>query len=511
MGGIKPIGSEKLQGIDKIRRMIEISRYNENFPQSVNETKSTEYSVYLADGNLYNIEKERQGYIIKMAINESNSDYIDPMKGRKYYSSYSQALKRLNLMAREINVLHENEEGISLIGEQKKKFILKTKKKTTPPVDLGTPPPADLGTPPPPADLGTPPPPADLGTPPPPADLGTPPPPDMGGDMGAPPPDMGGDMGAPPPDMGGDMGAPPPDMEGDMGAPPPDMEGDMGAPPPDMEGDMGAPPPDMEGEELDDEKPKEKKVSEIKRIQILVGKLAQKIRSYEEERDLSNKEVKYIVNSILSAIDVDVLDEDDIEQIISKLEGIDNEEEEEDDSFGDEDTETPPEVMPEPPQEPEMAESYNTIGDAYNAFMKSAYTSSASKKLTSENEFEDYDPEDYHLKRRNRRIYNPTPERFTHGTFAESSVDKLLSKYFIISEDEKNQYELDRERKSNKVYQNNKQNIIRLSESTDQLDSALEYIKENPRVKLIGLSTKGNLIFKEGINEVKVTKFGKLI
>ena len=479
MGGIKPIGSEKLQGIDKIRRMIEISRYNENFPQSVNETKSTEYSVYLADGNLYNIEKERQGYIIKMAINESNSDYIDPMKGRKYYSSYSQALKRLNLMAREINVLHENEEGISLIGEQKKKFILKTKKKSQP------------------AD--------NLGTPPPPADLGTPPPPDMGGDMGAPPPDMGGDMGAPPPDMGGDMGAPPPDMEGDMGAPPTDMEGDMGAPPPDMEGDMGAPPPDMEGEELDDEKPKEKKVSEIKRIQILVGKLAQKIRSYEEERDLSNKEVKYIVNSILSAIDVDVLDEDDIEQIISKLEGIDNEEEEEDDSFGDEDTETPPEVMPEPPQEPEMAEGYDNIGDAYQDFMGGAYTSSASEKL------ENYDPEDYHLKRRNRRIYNPTPERFTHGTFAESSVDKLLSKYFIISEDEKNQYELDRERKSNKLYQNNKQNIIRLSESADQLDSALEYIKENPRVKLIGLSTKGNLIFKEGINEVKVTKFGKLI
>ena len=483
MGGIKPIGSEKLQGIDKIRRMIEISRYNENFPQSVNETKSTEYSISLADGNIYKIEKERQGYIIKMAINESNSEYIDPMKGRKYYSSYSQALKRLNLMVREINVLHENEEGISLIGEQKKKFILKTKKKTPPPSDLGTPPPADLGTPPP-SDLGTPPP-ADLGTPPPPADLGTPPPLDMGGDMGAPPPDMGGDMGAPPPlDMGGDMGVPPPDMGGDM----------------------GAPPPDMEGEELDDEKPKEKKVSEIKRIQILVGKLAQKIRSYEEESDLSNKEVKYIINSILSAIDVDVLDEDDIEQIIGKLEGVDDEEgEEEDDSFGDEDTETPPEVMPEPPQEPEMAEGYDNIGDAYQDFMGGAYTSSASEQL------EDYDPEDYHLKRRNRRIYNPTPERFTHGTFAESSADKVLSKYFIISEDEKNQYELDRERKSNKLYQNNKQNIIRLSESADQLDSALEYIRENPRVKLMGLSTKGNLIFKEGINEVRVTKLGKLI
>ena len=120
MGGFRPIGSEKLEGMDKIRRIMEIARFNENIPQSVNETKSTEYSVDMADGNTYRIERERQGYIIKMAINESESDYIEPMKGRKYYSSYSQALKRLNLMAKEINVLHENEEGISLIGEQKK-------------------------------------------------------------------------------------------------------------------------------------------------------------------------------------------------------------------------------------------------------------------------------------------------------------------------------------------------------------------------------------------------------
>jgi hypothetical protein len=45
-------------------------------------------------------------------------------------------------------------------------------------------------------------------------------------------------------------------------------------------------------------------------------------------------------------------------------------------------------------------------------------------------QLEDYDPEDYHLKRRNRRIYNPTPERFTHGTFAESSADKAFIKIF---------------------------------------------------------------------------------
>jgi len=133
MAGIRPIGSEKLEGMDKIRRIMEIARYNENIPQSVNETKSTEYSISLADGNMYRIEKERQGYIIKMAINESESDYIENMKARKYYSSYSQALKRLNLMTKEINTLYENEEGTSLIGEHKKKYVRKTPKPKTAP------------------------------------------------------------------------------------------------------------------------------------------------------------------------------------------------------------------------------------------------------------------------------------------------------------------------------------------------------------------------------------------
>ena len=120
MAGIKPIGSEKLEGMDKLRRIMEIARFNENIPQSINETKSTEYKISLADGNTYEIAKERQGYIIKKAINESEADYIDPMQNRKYYSSYSQALKRLNFMTKEINTLYENEEGTPLLGEQKK-------------------------------------------------------------------------------------------------------------------------------------------------------------------------------------------------------------------------------------------------------------------------------------------------------------------------------------------------------------------------------------------------------
>ena len=127
MGNLKPIGSEKLTGDQKLKRIMEIARFNEVIPNRINETAKSEYSIGLADGNKYEIVKERQGYIIKKTISESETDYIEPMKNRKYYSSYSQAFKRLNLVAGELNRLNENEEGLSLYGEQKK-FTLKTPK-----------------------------------------------------------------------------------------------------------------------------------------------------------------------------------------------------------------------------------------------------------------------------------------------------------------------------------------------------------------------------------------------
>ena len=487
MAGFRPIGSEKLQGMDKIRRIMEIARYNENIPQNINETQSSEYKIGLADGNTYEIVKERQGYIVKKTLNESETEYIEPMKQRKYYSSYSQALKRLNLMTKEINTLFENEEGTPLLGEQKKKFILKSKKpKTEEPAAAATPVPAPAPVPAPE--------PAPAPVPAPMPDIEEPPMPDMGGaPIEEPPmPDMGGEE-PPMPDMGGEE-----------------------PPMPDMGGEEEMPPmPEMGSEEEVDidveKKPKEKKVSDLKRIQILTGKLAQKIRSYEEEKELDPKDIKYIINSILSAIDVDVLDEDDIEQIINKLEGVEDEEggsEEEEVSFEEKSDEE--EVAPEPPQEPEMAEGYDDFSTAFKDYMGGALASGMSKKLRHEEEDFDMDDE-YHRERRKGRKHYPNVDRFEHGTFSESTVDKVLSKYFINEETQINKYEESKTKKTSLNYNQNKQNVIRLSESSNQLDVALEYIKENPRTKLMGLSTRGNLIFKEGINETKITKSGEII
>ena len=491
MAGLRPIGSEKLEGMEKLRRIMEIARYNENIPQSVNETKSTEYKISLADGNSYEIVKERQGYIIKQSINESDIDYIEPIQNRKYYSSYSQALKRLNLMTKEINTLYENEEGTSLLGEQKKKFILKTKKpKAQEPVAEPTLEPEipAIGAEaiPPAADLGV------GGEVPPTDDLG------VGGEV-PPAADMGVEGEVPAADMG---------VEGEVPA------DDMGG-----EEEM----PDFGGEEEMDidveEKPREKKVSDIKRIQILVGKLSQKIRSYEEEKELSAQNVKYIINSILSAIDVDVLDEDDIEEIISKLEGGDEDEDQDSEDMEDmevEDEVVEPEVAPEPPVEPEMGEGYDSIGDAFQDYMGAAYSNVAMRNMQGEKTEEVYEADlvdDYHKDRRKGRKHfqYPQVDTFSHGTFNESSVDKVLSKYFTLNENDKKELKLKQERKTSLVYKQNKENVIKLSESSDQLDIALEYISKNPRVKLMGISNKGNLIFKEGINEVKITKRGDII
>ena len=135
MGDLKALGSEKLQGTDKLRRIMEIARYNETPKQNINNLQTTNYTVQLSDGFTYGIVKEKSGYIIKKGINESSLGYSEPMQQRKYFKSYSEAIKKLNLSAVEINRVNNHLSEIKLLGEQpelKKKFVLKTPKSTTP-------------------------------------------------------------------------------------------------------------------------------------------------------------------------------------------------------------------------------------------------------------------------------------------------------------------------------------------------------------------------------------------
>lgn len=514
MGGLRPIGSEKLEGMDKIRRIMEIARYNESIPQPVNEDKKTEYTAELADGKTYTIVRERLGYIIKESYDGLETEYIEPIQNRKYFSSYSQALKKLNLMAKDFNQMYGNEEGMSLFTEQKKKFKLKLpgKKKAEPAGDEGALPPPEPVAAPAPAT----PPMGDTGG------AGLPPPPDMGAAADEeglpPPPDMGGmgDEGAlpPPPDMGGAAMEPPMDnMGGEEGLPPP---------PEDMDSNEELPPPPDEDMGDDEEKPKKEGGTTFKVIQKLTGKLAQRIRKFNSEDDMDPNDVKYIINSILSALDVDLLDDDDLEEIISRLEGDideegDDEEDEdlEDKEMGDEELPEPTSdeeegaLPPPPPAGGEMTEydlgEMATLGQVIDRSVKS-HMAKELRDMTGE-WGEEYT-------RRGAREPRHTYNHFSHGTFGESKVDKIISKYFttqkkeIISEEKKKIQKLE---KYEKIKETNSKNVKMLSENIRQERMALKYMEKNPISVLVGKTNKGSLVFKEGVVNTKITINGLVI
>jgi len=416
MGKLRPIGSEKLQGMDKIKRMIEISTYKENIPNPLNETSSHEYDIKLSDGNRYHIIKEKSGYVIKKGLTESTSDYIEPMKGRKYYSSYSQAFKRLNLIAKEVNVNEGFGKNISLFNEgdnDEVKYYLKT---STNEQDV----PAENPTPAP-----------------------------------APAP-------APSP-------APSP-------APAPETD--------DMGGEESSEMDDMADEPIGGEEDNEEEVS-FKSIQKLTGKLAQKLRELmgnEDEEEISSKDKKYVINSILSAIDLESMEEDDKEDIIDKLEGEEDMEGSEESSQGEEDMDFSDDIADqeiggeEMGQEPTPPAAPMEMGEMFD-------------------DEDDFTPHRPRFRNKVGHRDMNTDDVFD-GMFNESKIDKVLEKYFEPKI--KKQVELT-------------SNIERISETTLQESSAKSFINKFPSAKLIGKNKLGNIIFETDKGRKGITPKGTIL
>lgn len=397
MGDLRPLGSEKLQGTEKLNRIMEIARYNET-DRSVNESTSAEYNRQLADGKYYGIVLEKNGYVIKSGLNESEMDYIEPMANRKYLSSYSKALKKLNLMASELNRLHENEEGLNLFGEQEKKFVLKTPKPEVPAEE----PKMDL-------DL----------------DLGS--------------------------DMGGE------DMELDMDMDSPEGEEEM-----DLDLDLG------DDSEMDVEMDDQEEEVSIKAIQKLTGKLGQKLRTIDGQEGLTSEDIKYVLNSIISAVDLEKLSEEDREDILDNFEedeidyGVDDEADLDVDAGEELDLDFDFDMEEEP--ESEMGEGYG-------------------HKVMDE-------------------------------IFSESKIDKVLSKYFVVSDDEKTLQEQKNIKKfiSEKVQKVTiRKEMKSMCETVEQELTADFLLKENTDIKFLGKTNKGNLVFENDGQQIKVSQKGELL
>ena len=404
MGDLKPLGSEKLTGQDKIKRIMEIARFNEVIPSSLNETARSEYSIPLADGNKYEIVKERQGYIIKKAISESETDYIEPMKNRKYYSSYSQALKRLNLVAGELNRLNENEEGVSFFGEQKK-FVLKTPKPAAEAPAMAVP--AVPAAPPAVPSPSLPPSPADA--------------PAAGEDMSF---DMGVE----------DMGP-----EGEVDA---DVSMDIETP------GMG----------------EEEPVS-FKTIQKLTGKLTQKIRTLDGQEPMTSEDIKYVINMVLSSVDLKSLTEEDREDILSKFDD----------------------------------EMEDLGGDDMGGL-----------DMTDDSEVEDIQSDmDVPVEGYEMEEGGYGNGAIIDSIFGESAIDKVISKYFEISKKEILESKKNKMKESLSV-KRQMEEVVNLSETIEQELSSKKFLEENSSAKIVGITNKKNLVFEHNGRQVKISPKGLL-
>jgi hypothetical protein len=383
MAKLKAIGSEKLDGADKLKRIMEIATYR--MPSMSITESATEYSINLADGMKYHIVKEKQGYIIKKGLNESTLDYMEPMKNRKYFSSYSQALRKLNLVIKETSELYGETEEVKLFGEQKK-FVLKTP----------TPPAPELEAPAVPAE------PAPLPEPElPMADMGT-------------------------------------DVDMDMGVEVPSEE------PMDMEQDA------------------EEKVS-FRVIQKLTGKLTQKMRALESQEGMTSEDIKYVINMVLSAVDLTKLEPEDMEDIMAKFEDVEADVDMNSDMGGDEsevdfDMDFEGEMTPEEPMEGMGSEDYD-----FAMSMK------------------------------------------------ESKIDKVLSKYFEVSNSEvEMSKKLFEERKIEKKSKLTSMvtKIENLSETIEQELASKKFLEENNGFEFVGRTNKKNLVFESKNKQVKISTEG---
>ena len=480
MADLNPLGSEKLQGMDKINRILEIARYNES-SQNVNESKA-DYTIQLADGKFYGIVNEKNGYIVKSGINESEMEYREPMQNRKYHKSYSQAMKQINLLAGELNRIHEHTENINMIGEQKK-FVLKTPESKM--SDMGDAPEA-LPSPEPAPEEG------------------------------------GEDL-----DLGLDLDTPEGEEELDL-----DM--DLG------DDDLGDDLPEPKGDDDED-------VS-FKMIQKLTGKLGQKLRTLDSQDGLSSEDIKYVLNSVISAVNLENLSEEDLEDVLANFEdeeidyGVEGELDiEAGDEEGDE-----LDLDLDMGDEEELSEGNFFLRNPHSGM----YHDEMDRFVGDDDYFDfEYDEEDvmdfddlisklpdnqkiFTNDDTGRKFFNMYKDQFPDRpyklrkrkmspidgmldeVFTESKIDKVLSKYFVISEEEKK----DTDNKNVMRFITEKVNKAKVKSELKEMSVTLEQeltsefiMKENKGSKFLGKTNKNNLVFEVDGKQLKVSPNGELL
>jgi hypothetical protein len=240
--------------------------------------------------------------------------------------------------------------------------------------------------------------------------------------------------------------------------------------------DMGmedmAPETDVEDidVDIDTEEGGEEQVT-FKSIQKLTGKLTQKIRTLDTQEGMTSEDIKYVINMVLSSLDLNSLSEEDKEDIMSKFE-------EDSEDFGAED-DMDGEDMTDDTEVEDIQADMDVPVEGY-----------------------EMDEEDYG----NGAIFD--------SIFSESKVDKVISKYFEVSKKEireTKEKQIQETVKKKTIVNQIMESVVKMTETIEQELAAKKFIRENLNSKFVGITNKKNLVFETKRGQVRITPNGDLI
>jgi hypothetical protein len=211
----------------------------------------------------------------------------------------------------------------------------------------------------------------------------------------------------------------------------------------------------------------------FKTIQKLTGKLTQKIRTLDNEDGMTSEDVKYVINMILSALDLTTLSEEDKEDIMSKFEEDETEEFGQEDDMDGEDFTDDTEVE-------DIQADMDVPVEGYEM-----------------GEEEDYG---------NGAIFD--------SIFGESKVDKVISKYFEVSKSEireQKERQVQKQVQKRAIVKTIMESVTKMTETIEQELAAEQFVKENVSSKFIGITNKKNLVFETKSGQVKITPNGEIL
>jgi hypothetical protein len=205
----------------------------------------------------------------------------------------------------------------------------------------------------------------------------------------------------------------------------------------------------------------------MKSIQKLTGKLGQKLRDAEEELD--SESIKYVLNSVISAVNLESLDDEDLEDILDRFET------EEDVDY-------------------DMEDEVDVVDDEFGG----------EEDMGMEDDMDMGDEEmDVEMSDEEEPVMENLGEK----------VNKTLKKYFketkkekVLKESKTKKYIRGKIQESTKIKE-----ILKVSKSVEQELGAKKIVKEDVNAKFLGLTKKGTIVFESNNSRIGITPRGKVI